>query len=573
MESASPITLACYRCQENFEPDSVKTKPGDSFTAEKLCDECDSFIRSLKSQRKISWCENTLKGFQWLETSGALSYMYQYNQPISFYLAMKISAYDEKALNRILEGESDPETFSGDLRLCLQVVKRPSFRMDLYKLTRGYCAKRQSFCYSHELTTVCAWLLLFLDLNSAMWMLSFLTEKVLLPDFYSGSRNGNSFNGAFVETYVVGELIKTFMPSVQHGCLSVEELTVQFNFRPLVQLYIEVLKFEDTEFVWENIASEGSIAIVKTAVSLMMLSEQEIITGVHPSEIQKMLYYRNFTSELKEVYYKARLIIDECFVETLRASAKEKRARAWTDRSYSKNLDLQTCSHFTLNEIKSIQQLFQDIIKKKESRTKRAPRRANTVDIGMQYEGLNDTGKIAGITKSEFVKVVADFNENLKYSSGVLFEQFDEDKNDCLDFRELTLCISVFLKGTFEEKLKVCFDAYDLDKSGYLQMNEMQNMINHLMMQYREKYKEKSADGQTLEEIAKKLKSLEEKNEGILCFEEFYITIKSDQILFKCFSDHLGCNEENNHISVARFQRRLSRNPVAINRCSSCCIQ
>lgn len=64
-----------------------------------------------------------------------------------------------------------------------------------------------------------------------------------------------------------------------------------------------------------------------------------------------------------------------------------------------------------------------------------------------------------------------------------LFDLYDEDLSGYLDFRELISCLSVVVKGTFEEKLRMIFDIYDVDASGYLSNDEITTMLNKTLKQ------------------------------------------------------------------------------------------
>lgn len=59
--------------------------------------------------------------------------------------------------------------------------------------------------------------MIFMDRNSAFCMLSYLVERWLLPDFYIGSKYGNSLNGFYVESTVISVLMQHLMPDMQNS--------------------------------------------------------------------------------------------------------------------------------------------------------------------------------------------------------------------------------------------------------------------------------------------------------------------------------------------------------------------
>jgi len=59
-----------------------------------------------------------------------------------------------------------------------------------------------------------------------------------------------------------------------------------------------------------------------------------------------------------------------------------------------------------------------------------------------------------------------------------LFQVFDEDKNDHVDFREFALGVSAFCeRGTVEEKIKYSFKIYDIDSGGFIDKGELYQML------------------------------------------------------------------------------------------------
>ena len=96
-----------------------------------------------------------------------------------------------------------------------------------------------------------------------------------------------------------------------------------------------------------------------------------------------------------------------------------------------------------------------------------------------------------------------------------------------------------FLNGDFDEKLKVCFDAYDQDKSGFLQPNEMEALIESLIKPYKQEAGDSPTDaGLNIEEIKQSMRMICERNGDILCFRDFLSAVRADSKLYACFCDH-----------------------------------
>ncbi|ELU07447.1 hypothetical protein CAPTEDRAFT_226463 [Capitella teleta] len=64
-----------------------------------------------------------------------------------------------------------------------------------------------------------------------------------------------------------------------------------------------------------------------------------------------------------------------------------------------------------------------------------------------------------------------------KFASHV-FKHLDGDASGRIDFREFIQAISVQMKGSTEQKLQWVFDLYDLDGTGFIEKNELLEMVN-----------------------------------------------------------------------------------------------
>ncbi|TPX76842.1 hypothetical protein CcCBS67573_g01912 [Chytriomyces confervae] len=61
-----------------------------------------------------------------------------------------------------------------------------------------------------------------------------------------------------------------------------------------------------------------------------------------------------------------------------------------------------------------------------------------------------------------------------------LFDAFDLDRNKTIDFREFIQGLSVFMKGSAEEKMELSFRLYDIDHSGSIEPKELINIMGKM---------------------------------------------------------------------------------------------
>ncbi|KAJ3205282.1 hypothetical protein HK099_000870 [Clydaea vesicula] len=83
------------------------------------------------------------------------------------------------------------------------------------------------------------------------------------------------------------------------------------------------------------------------------------------------------------------------------------------------------------------------------------------------------------ISKSEFqqsYKQFFPFGDSSSYSD-LVFNAFDKNNDDLLDFEEFLTALSVSSRGSLEEKIKFCFEFYDLNKDGFIEREEMAAVV------------------------------------------------------------------------------------------------
>ena len=106
--------------------------------------------------------------------------------------------------------------------------------------------------------------------------------------------------------------------------------------------------------------------------------------------------------------------------------------------------------------------------------------------------------------------------------------------------------MSVLSKGDFEDKLRICFNAYDIDRSGYLQSVELQLLIEKILLPYTkeiEKDPESIEIKETIVKIHQKMMFLCETSNGKVSFSDFFNGIKADMLLYNCICEYLGTDK------------------------------
>ena len=83
------------------------------------------------------------------------------------------------------------------------------------------------------------------------------------------------------------------------------------------------------------------------------------------------------------------------------------------------------------------------------------------------------------LTRDEFADAMSLKPDSLFVDQ--MFQLIDQDGNGFVSFREFLDMIVIFAKGSPEDKIKLMFDMYDVDKSGYLDRIEFKKMLKAMM--------------------------------------------------------------------------------------------
>eukprot|EP01088_Endostelium_zonatum_P018062 TRINITY_DN5647_c0_g1_i1.p2 TRINITY_DN5647_c0_g1~~TRINITY_DN5647_c0_g1_i1.p2 ORF type:complete len:231 (+),score=70.10 TRINITY_DN5647_c0_g1_i1:1453-2145(+) len=127
----------------------------------------------------------------------------------------------------------------------------------------------------------------------------------------------------------------------------------------------------------------------------------------------------------------------------------------------------------------------------------------------------------------EFTKVFGTFISKSEDTTNVdfedLFRTIDADHNGKVSFTELILWLSVYAKGTEEEKLKNLFSLIDEDGNGTVEGDELQNLLVILTASCEEKLTDQAATQKARDII----KVLDKDRDGRVAIDEWVRVGKS----------------------------------------------
>ncbi|XP_059898677.1 calaxin isoform X3 [Gadus macrocephalus] len=120
-----------------------------------------------------------------------------------------------------------------------------------------------------------------------------------------------------------------------------------------------------------------------------------------------------------------------------------------------------------------------------------------------------------------------------------VFRAFDKDNDSFVSVREWTEGLSVFLRGTLAEKIKYCFDVYDLNGDGFISREEMFHMLkNSLIRQLTEEDPDEGI--KDLVEITVKKMTLRRQSKKRTCYLKPSERVSLTPRVYWCLSSKLS---------------------------------
>uniref|UniRef100_A0A8D0G5V5 Calaxin n=1 Tax=Sphenodon punctatus TaxID=8508 RepID=A0A8D0G5V5_SPHPU len=113
-----------------------------------------------------------------------------------------------------------------------------------------------------------------------------------------------------------------------------------------------------------------------------------------------------------------------------------------------------------------------------------------------------------------------------------VFRAFDKDNDSCVSVTEWVEGLSIFLRGTLEEKIKYCFDVYDLNGDGYISREEMFHMLKNSLLK---QPSEEDPDEGIKDLVEITLKKMDHDHDGKLSYADFEKAVRDENLLLEAF--------------------------------------
>ncbi|XP_072532195.1 calaxin isoform X1 [Salminus brasiliensis] len=120
----------------------------------------------------------------------------------------------------------------------------------------------------------------------------------------------------------------------------------------------------------------------------------------------------------------------------------------------------------------------------------------------------------------------------LTFLQPTVFRAFDNDNDSYISVKEWVEGLSVFLRGSLDEKIKYCFEVYDLNGDGYISREEMFHMLKNSLI--RQPTEDEPDEGiKDLVEII--LKKMDHDHDSRLSYADFEKAVRDENLLLEAF--------------------------------------
>ncbi|XP_075067917.1 calaxin isoform X1 [Mixophyes fleayi] len=219
-----------------------------------------------------------------------------------------------------------------------------------------------------------------------------------------------------------------------------------------------------------------------------------------------------------------------------------------------------TARHFTKHEVECLIRLYNTIVGRPIEPNTRGGIDRNTFrnilhnTFTMTDDMIMDRGELLSIRQLAVHNIVT--SGTMCIVTSVLFpvfRGFDKDNDGYISVTEWTEGLSVFLRGTLDEKIKYCFEIYDLNSDGFISREEMFHMLkNSLLKQPTEEDPDEGI--KDLVEIT--LKKMDYDHDSKLSYVDFEKAVREENLLLEAFGP---CLPDSKNINA--FERQVFTEP------------
>ncbi len=186
--------------------------------------------------------------------------------------------------------------------------KHPAYQGDasdavasLRRVLVCYAARNPALGYAQSMNIVVALLLLYMDEESAFWLLAVLCER-LVPDYYT-----TALIGSIVDQQILADLVAQRLPTVHARFAELHVPLSMLSLPWFMCLFISYLPWSEALTALDSFFSEGAPILFRVSLALLHLNKETILTEENPERIiaaiRERKYRHNELIELAQEVY------------------------------------------------------------------------------------------------------------------------------------------------------------------------------------------------------------------------------------------------------------------------------
>ncbi|CAD8053187.1 unnamed protein product [Paramecium primaurelia] len=492
----------CNHCSENRI--QLYAKPNDFVKDFKLpqrvCDNCFqdySYQQQLIQEFGLKWNTRSLLQSKWIG-----------KQDKKIKMEISISENDKEMIAKdVLTGRSDAFLFNYSLRefitQCQEGYDQTYIRESINKVLQLFVTHYPIIGYCQGMNYIATIFLCISDEEGAFQIMNHIFQSIIPSRFYSNSQ-GATLIGYQAEIY----FLKTILKSLNQQ--KIEQLSNFLDIsgpQMLLTLMLQVLNTSSLFITWEEMFKRQSYIPIDQAIILTLfqatkcydLNQQGLI-----EEIGKIIKYQDLTQLFtkEDAYFtqfERQVQIEQYYSQT---------SRSWVNDDKLILFRLKKITNFDTEEILQIQKEFKKYCIESQNLSNNKQEQNSIKQINKFQDNIDDIdmenlqikqvkSQKYGITKEAFINLMEQFHQHYtkyqildRHKYELVFCLFDENKSELLDFREFLTCLSVLLRGSFQQKIKMFFTAHTGSNLKAQEFQTLLSIIIPLDLQQKEDYQQ-----------------------------------------------------------------------------------
>ncbi|CAD8171208.1 unnamed protein product [Paramecium pentaurelia] len=477
----------------------------------------NDFVKDFKLPQRV--CDNCFQDYQYQQqliqeyglkwnTRSLLQSKWIGKQDRKIKMEISISENDKEMIAKdVLTGRSEAFLFNYSLRefitQCQEGYDQTYIRESINKVLQLFVTHYPIIGYCQGMNYIATIFLCISDEEGAFQIMNHIFKSIIPSRFYSNSQ-GATLIGYQAEIYFLKTILKT---------LNQQKFEQLSNFldisgpQMLLTLMLQVLNTSSLFIIWEEMFKRQSFIPIDQAIILTLfqatkyydLNQQGLI-----EEIGKIIKYQDLTQLFtkEDAYFtqfERQVQIEQYYSQT---------SRSWVNDDKLILFRLKKITNFDTEEILQIQKEFKKYCiesqnlsnnKKEQNSIKQINNFSDNVDdINMENLQIKQVkSQKYGITKEAFINLMEQFHQHYtkyqildRHKYELVFSLFDENKSELLDFREFLTCLSVLLRGSFQQKIKMFFTAHTGSNLKAQEFQTLLSIIIPLDLQQKEDYQQ-----------------------------------------------------------------------------------